>query len=298
MIRRVRALGALVLTLCALPLTAWADEFTYEPPGELQAGSGEGREDDTIYAPGLRFPLETGPAYANSQVWGNGGGQGEGSQCDEVNFSYPWRDNYCESRSWDMPLCPSGSGHQGQDLRASDCEKDKHWVVAVTDGTITEVGSYTVYLTAADGTRYDYLHMSNVQVDEGDEVTVGQRLGKVSNQFGGTPTTIHLHFNIRQSVAGVGKVFVPPYTSLVSAYQNYLDPPPADAGVPDDGGKSMADSGAGDDDAGSNPQGGSARGRNAALEDEGCSLQHHAGAESAVLVGLALVAAVRRRRRG
>lgn len=221
------------LTFAALlscPLSA-AAQFTYEPPGELTSGSGRGREDTNIYVPGIRFPIESAPAFANSQVWGNGGGQGEGSQCDEVNFSYPWRDNYCESRTHSMPLCPSGTGHQGQDLRGATCEKAKYWVVAVDDGTITQVGSFSVYLTTEDGTRFDYLHMSDVQVDEGDTVTRGQRLGKISNVFGGTPTTVHLHFNVRQNVADVGMVFVPPYTSLVDAYDRLLNPRP-DAGPP------------------------------------------------------------------
>src|SRR5690606_33435523 len=57
--------------------------------------------------------------------------------------------------------------------------------------------------------------------------TRGQRLGTVSNEFGGTPTTIHLHFNIRQNVAGVGNVYVPPYMSLVESYYELIGPPPA-----------------------------------------------------------------------
>jgi hypothetical protein len=206
---------------------AHAQEFEYNPPGTLTAGSGEGRFDETVYAPNMRFPIEETPAFLNSQVWGVGGSQGPGgSQCDVANFSYPWWDNYCETRSWDMPLCPAGVGHQGQDMRASDCEKDVHWVVASEAGSVTNVGSYSVYVTAADGTRYDYLHMGSVQVQVGDEVAKGQQIGKVSNEFGGTPTSVHLHFNLRQNVAGVGNVYVPPYMSLVTSYQALIGPPP------------------------------------------------------------------------
>ncbi|KYF99267.1 peptidase M23, partial [Sorangium cellulosum] len=213
-----------------MPRPASADPFSYHPAGELAPGSGEGRADDVVYAPSMRFPLEEGPAFANSQVYSKGGSAGPaGGQCDADNYAYPWRDNYCESRSWDMPLCPSGAGHQGQDVRPPTCEAGKHWVVAVADGTITSVGGYSVYLTGEDGTRYDYLHMSNVQVSPGQDVSRGERIGKVSNVFGATPTTIHLHFNVRQSLSGVGMVYVPPYTSLVAAYRALLNEPPEGA---------------------------------------------------------------------
>lgn len=223
-------------SLTALPSVARAQAFTYDPAGTLvPSRSGRGRVDAKVYAPTMRFPMEQARAFANSQVYGNGGGQGPGGgQCDAVNYAYPWHDNYCESRSYSMPLCPAGTGHQGQDIRPATCVKDTHWAVAAEAGTITSVGSYSVYLTAADGTRFDYLHMSQVQVAVGARVTKGQRLGKVSNVFGGTPTTIHLHFNIRQSVPNVGAVYVPPYTSLVESYKraNGLAPTP-DAGATD-----------------------------------------------------------------
>jgi MYXO-CTERM domain-containing protein len=208
--------------------------FSYDPPGQLVAGSGKGRVDMNVYAPGIRFPIENGPAFANSQVWGHGGNEGTGSQCDKENFSYPWHDNYCETRDWDMPLCPGGVGHQGQDIRAASCKPGVHPTVAVADGTITSIGSYSVYLTTADGTRFDYLHMQDVAVKEGQKVKRGDPMGKVSNQFGGSATTVHLHFNIRQNVAGVGSVYVPGYLSLIKSYETLqgLDvpdaaPPPA-----------------------------------------------------------------------
>jgi murein DD-endopeptidase MepM/ murein hydrolase activator NlpD len=217
-----RAMMALVTGLgCATVAGEARAQFTYRPAGELVSGSGRGRVDSTVYAPGIRFPIENAPAYLNSQVWGVGGSSGPaGGQCDARNFSYPWRDNYCETRSWDMPMCPAGVGHQGQDMRASDCRNSVHNVVAVADGTITNIGSYSVYLTTADGTRYDYLHMSNVAVTVGQSVRRGQVVGRVSNQFGGTPTTIHLHFNIRRAVSGFGSVYAPTYMSLVRAYEN------------------------------------------------------------------------------
>lgn len=227
----VLAIGASVLG--STQVASAADPFTYDPPGKLVNGSGKGRVDMKVYAPGIRFPIESGPAFANSQVWGHGGNEGTGSQCDKENFSYPWHDNYCETRSWAMPLCPSGEGHQGQDIRAASCTKGVHTTVAVASGTITSIGSYSVYLTAADGTRYEYLHMQDLQVKEGQKVKRGDPIGKVSNQFGGEATTVHLHFNIHQNVAGVGAVYVPPYLSLVSSYEALLGIDLPDASVPD-----------------------------------------------------------------
>ncbi|MDI1288742.1 MAG: hypothetical protein PSX37_02165 [bacterium] len=71
-----------------LPPTAPFDaNFAYRPPGELTPGSGAGVKTETIYAPGLRFPVEKGPAYLNSQVWGLGGGNGpQGSWRDAANY--------------------------------------------------------------------------------------------------------------------------------------------------------------------------------------------------------------------
>ena len=204
---------------------AHAAPFSYQPPGQLVPGSGTGRVDNKVYVPGMRFPIELAPAYLNSQVWGVGGSQGpSGSQCSSKNFSYPWWDNYCEKRSWKMPLCPSGTGHQGQDIRASSCDKGKHWVVATVDGKITNIGSYSVYLTANDGTVHRFLHMSHVQVKTGQSITKGTRVGKVSNAFGGTPTTVHLHFDLKQYVSGTGSVYVPTYMSLVKGYEALIGP--------------------------------------------------------------------------
>ncbi len=215
--------GCLAAAWALLWSSSAAAQFSYDPVGQLHPGSGSGAADATVYVPNMRFPMESAPAFANSQVWGHGGSQGpSGGQCHQNNFSFPWKDNYCESRSWTMPLCPSGTGHQGQDIRAATCDKNVHWVVAGFDGQITNVGSYSVYLTRSDGTRLRYLHMGSVQVSTGQTITKGQRLGKVSNAFGGTPTTVHLHFDINQNVSGHGKVYVSPYMTLVRAYEELI----------------------------------------------------------------------------
>lgn len=223
----VSCLGALVA--CGVLMTsgaeAQAQSFTYNPAGELVAGSGTGRADSVVYVPGMRFPIEAAPAYPNSQVYGHGGYKGPGGgQCNEANYSYPWVDNYCESRSWSMALCPSGKGHQGQDIRPATCKKDLHWVVSAQAGKVTKIGTYSVYIVADDGTRHRYLHMSpkTLQVKVGDRVEQGARIGRVSNAFGDSATTIHLHYDIYRNVAGVGQTYVPTYMSLVRSYETLL----------------------------------------------------------------------------
>lgn len=232
----------LVLLLAALPLTmiaiegSVAGEFRYHAPGVLKPSqSGQGRHDRFVYAPDLVFPLklDTGQgAFANSQVYRPGGGQasaGSGGQCDLSNYSMPWTDNFCEQRSWKMPLCPNGKGHQGADIRPPTCESKKWLVVAAETGTIIgRTSSTAITLRGNSGRIYRYLHVhpTSFLVNVGDKVSAGQSLAKVSNFMGGSPnTTIHLHFDIQQVVRvnGVPKmVFVPLYTSLVNAYRKQM----------------------------------------------------------------------------
>lgn len=197
---------ATALALVSFAGNAVAADFTYNPPGKLEQKEvygfySNGNTDPKVFAPGIRFPIETGPAYANSQIFGIGGNGWSGNKPkqsskgwkDPANYAYPWWDNYCEIRGWDMPMCPTGEGHQGQDIRPADPDNDKHWVVANVDGTITNAyeaaADYLVELTGADGTAYQYLHMSSVSVTDGQKVKKGDRVGKVSNKFiGGAPS--------------------------------------------------------------------------------------------------------------
>lgn len=208
-------------------------EFTYYGPGNLKPGTGAGVVSDTIFAPGMRYPVESAPGYPNSQVYNNGGYLGPGGGlCDAANYAYPWRDNFCEKRGWSTPACPGGKGHQGQDIRAMDCKKAVHWVVAVEDGVITSIGSWAVKLKGVSGREYSYLHMQMdaLSVDEGSQVKRGQRIGKVSDNFGGSATSIHLHFEIKTNVALPGQPAafrkVPPYSSLVDSYKRLLSGTP------------------------------------------------------------------------
>jgi len=226
-------------------------DFPHNPAGQLDSDTGGGYTDRSNWAPGICFPLAQTPDYADSQVYDPGGDHypnhhptaaspnPASSQCDAANYSYPWRDNFCETRDWTNPMCASGSGHQGQDIRPTTCKANTYWAVAAEDGVITQVGSYTVALTGNDTPHriFRYLHMqiASLKVKVGDHVVRGQKLGLVSNNFGISNgkqqyTTIHLHFEVRiaqQETLPDGTVltantFVPPYTALVDAYQRKL----------------------------------------------------------------------------
>ena len=110
--------------------------FTYHSPGSLLPGTGfkgrTGVADYTVYSK-IRFPMADAPAFANSQSfmnWGNceatgrlGAGMlgriaayrcrvnGQPLISDEsatANYSYPWRDNFCEHRFFFVGQCPGG----------------------------------------------------------------------------------------------------------------------------------------------------------------------------------------------
>ena len=202
-------------------------DFTFDPPGAMQSGA-TGVTDATINVPGMRFPFDQPHGYADSQVWGHGGLSGPGGgQCDAANYSYPWHDNFCEPRQYKTALCPSGAGHQGQDIRPNACHAATYVAVAAESGTISQIGAYTVYLSSDTGRMYLYLHMqmNQLKVHLGDHVTRGQAMGLVSNNFGSTATTIHLHFEIKEPVTVNGTTvttWVSPYSSLVDGYQRLL----------------------------------------------------------------------------
>ncbi len=209
-------------------------KFQYYGPGDLIPGTGTGRVDDTIYAPDILFPIRSARATPQSQVYRPGGAI-PGDQCDVSNYTIPWQDNFCEKRSTtrNTPLCPTNKVHQGQDIRvgtAADCEalrrqpkadRGLHEAIAVEDGIIQHIGTYSVQLKGTEtGNLYSYLHlnMRRLRVSALDPVNAGDILGFVSNDFGSAPTTFHLHFEIKAPIEGEGIVHVPPYMSLVNAY--------------------------------------------------------------------------------
>ena len=237
---------------------AAAAGFAYHTPGDLlPQDKGRGRVGDRkIYLPGIIYPVKLLPgpdrkpagrhAHMNSQIWGYGGGgyndhgAAGGTECDARNYDpMQQRDTFCEVRSWDMPLCPAGAGHQGQDIRPPACDDNKWDVVAMVDGTITQVTSNTtVRLKGGDGTEYYYLHMhpDSIKVEEGQQVKQGQVLGRISNFMNGArDTTHHLHLQVRQSITiggSVQRIYVPVFASLIAAYRRSKG---LDAGVDEKG---------------------------------------------------------------
>ena len=209
--------------------------FYYFRPGNLAPSSGAGALEPAVLVPDMLFPIKSAPAVAQTQVYRWGGGVKGGDQCDTRNFVAPWRDNYCETRSsGSTPWCSKSGVHLGQDIRVGTPEgckaerttkaadRSRYEVVAVEDGIISNVGSYSISLRADSGGRiYRYLHlnMAKLKVATNQTVKKGDVVGYVSNDFGGTPTTLHLHFEIRLNTSENGWQYAPPYSSLLEAYK-------------------------------------------------------------------------------
>ncbi len=243
-------------------------DFTYYGPGDLIENSGwkkmPGRADYHVYAR-MRFPIADAPGYVKSQSfmpWGDcyhtgtvgrTGRKGAQYHCkvngkplvfDESaaeNFTYPWRDNFCEMRDFLVGQCPGGYGHQGQDIRPGNCvlnnaEADRcqpyqHTVAAVQNGIIRrmagDIGLYIVANTENEHVRFRYLHMNPNFMDgegflNGRPVSEGEIIGKVAT-WGDYEkgTSYHIHFNI-QVFTKIGWVWVNPYMTLVAAYERLI----------------------------------------------------------------------------
>jgi hypothetical protein len=210
--------------------------FYYFRAGNLAPSSGDGSLEMAVLVPDMAFPIKDAPAVAQTQVYRWGGGIKGGDQCDTRNFTAPWRDNYCEKRTTTntTPWCAATGVHLGQDIRVGTPEgckaeratkaadRMRYEVVAVEDGYISNVGSYSVTLRADTGGRiYRYLHlnMAKLKIATNQKVKKGDVIGYVSNDFGGTPTTLHLHFEIKLNTAANGWQYAPPYSSLLEAYK-------------------------------------------------------------------------------
>jgi hypothetical protein len=225
------------------PPQASAD-FTYRAPGDLLFHSGShrqqsGRIDYTAYSQ-IRFPLARTPAFAHSQSFR----LRRGDRIDEFAggpTSYPWQDNFCEARSFGVGQCPTGFGHQGQDMRpapcpahddgAEHCDPKHQAVVAVRDAVlIREPKQQAATLqvnTRNEHIRFRYMHMDPSVMDadgilNGRHVEEGEKIGVVSNYLDRpNGTTRHLHFDV-QVFTRDGWLWVNPYVTLVSAYERLI----------------------------------------------------------------------------
>src|SRR5260370_13490365 len=109
---------------------------------------GGGRANSTTSSK-IRFRLEKARAFIHSQSLRNRRSNFKLLTLDAPaggKTSYPWQDNFCEARSFGVGQCPSGFGHQGQDIRPAPCPAVKEGpdrcdpkqraVVAVRDGVV------------------------------------------------------------------------------------------------------------------------------------------------------------------
>jgi hypothetical protein len=157
------------------------------------------------------------------------------------NYSYPWRDNFCETRHFQAGQCAAGLGHQGQDIRPAFCRHRNpgdrcdpyiHEVVAVRDGSVLRVpgqGSLRLVVNSADlRARFRYLHMSPKEMDAhglftGRSVHEGEVIGTLGNFLAmNAVTTAHLHFELEVPTKD-GWVLVNPYMTLVASYERLIE---------------------------------------------------------------------------
>ncbi|WP_245454610.1 M23 family peptidase [Bradyrhizobium sp. RP6] len=212
-------------------------DFSYRPSGDIIPNTGyrkqSGHPDMMAYAQ-IRFPLDKAPAFVRSQSYGK-------RDKSEGPTAYPWRDNFCESRSFEVWQCAGGYGHQGEDIRAAacpppgegrePCDPKQRAVVAVRDAIVIrgardqaatlQVNSRTEHI------RFRYMHMNPHALNadgvlNGRTVTEGEKIGVISNYLDHPAgTSMHLHFDV-QVFTRDGWIWVSPYITLVSAYERLI----------------------------------------------------------------------------
>jgi hypothetical protein len=212
-------------------------DFSYRPSGDIISKSGArgrgGRRDLIAYSQ-IRFPLEKAPALVSSQQHGKSRSSGHYSV-------YPWRDNFCEARSFQVGQCAAGFGHQGQDIRPAPCPAKsdaqaachprKQAVVAVRDGVLIRSAKQqaaTLQInTGTEHIRFRYMHMNPSAMDadgilNGRLVAEGEKIGVVSNYLDfPNGTSYHLHFDV-QVFTRDGWIWVNPYTTLIASYERLI----------------------------------------------------------------------------
>jgi hypothetical protein len=234
--QRMRPLMDVTSDLIDRPAARSAD-FSYRPSGDIIPNTGYrkqgGHPDPMAYAQ-IRFPLEKAPAFVHSQSYAR-------RDKDDGPTAYPWRDNFCESRSFEVWQCGGGYGHQGEDIRAADCpsagdgrdpcDPKQRGVVAARDAMVIraskdqaatlEVNSRTEHI------RFRYMHMNPQALNadgmlNGRIVIEGEKIGVISNYLDHPAgTSMHLHFDV-QVFTRDGWIWVSPYVTLVSAYERLI----------------------------------------------------------------------------
>jgi murein DD-endopeptidase MepM/ murein hydrolase activator NlpD len=210
-------------------------DFTYRPPGDIIVGTGYhhqgGRADFNAYSQ-IRFPLQA-PAFIHSQK------RRSGDKSDAPSAGYPWRDNFCEARSFSVGQCTNGYGHQGEDVRPGacpthiegGCDPRQQPVFAVRDGVVIrsqkQQAATLQVNTRTEHIRFRYMHMNPSAMDadgvlNGRRIMEGEKIGVVSNYLDHpNGTTRHLHFDV-QLFTRDGWIWVNPYVTLVSAYERLI----------------------------------------------------------------------------
>jgi len=219
-------------------------DFTYRPTGDIIANTGyhkqNGRADFNAYSQ-VRFPLEKAPAFVRSQSFAR---RDKSDQPSSGYPGYPWRDNFCESRSFGVGQCPTGFGHQGEDIRRpcpprgegqelgqDQCDPKQQAVVAVRDAVVIrspKQQAATLQInTRNEHIRFRYMHMNPSAMDADGVlnrrvVAEGEKIGVVSNYLDHpNGTTRHLHFDV-QVFTRDGWLWVNPYVTLISAYERLI----------------------------------------------------------------------------
>jgi hypothetical protein len=220
-------------------------DFSYRPSGDIILNSSYrklgGRADLTAYSQ-IRFPLQRAAAFVHSQSFRNGRSRERPTDGSiGSNTSYPWRDTFCEARSFGVGQCPGGFGHQGQDIRPAPCsavneapdrcDPKQRAVVAVRDGVVirslSEQAATLQINTQNEHIRFRYMHMNPMRMDadgilNGRYVGEGEKIGVVSNYLDHpNGTSRHLHFDV-QVFTRDGWLWVNPYVTLVSAYERLI----------------------------------------------------------------------------
>ncbi|WP_183239339.1 M23 family peptidase [Bradyrhizobium sp. cir1] len=216
---------------------ARSPDFSYRPSGDIIPNTGyrnkSGRPDAIAYAQ-IRFPLEKAPAFVRSQSYAR-------RDRNDGPTAYPWRDNFCESRSFEVWQCAGGYGHQGEDIRAAECpppgegrepcDRKQRVVVAVRDAVVIRTSkdqAATLQVNSRnEHIRFRYMHMNPQAMNadgllNGRIVAEGEKIGMVSNYLDHPAgTSMHLHFDV-QVFTRDGWIWVSPYVTLISAYERLI----------------------------------------------------------------------------